>query len=366
MSILGSSTWFGRRVPRLVRVTGYALLAAFPLAFFAINGIHAGMQTGLDLLVGLFVSAPFLFVTIYAGYWLEERPGLFESYTRIGTWFVVGLLGFLLLNLVLIVAWPVPSTYDGVAWALFAASVGGAGGLTVGAFEARTVHRQVAAAEQRMQRRAADRRNERLEEFARVLAHDLRNPLNVAVGNVELARGERESNHLDSAAAALERMDDLIERTLTLARSGRVVGGVETVDLAEVATRSWQTVETADADLLVEDTIRFEADPDRLTHVFENLFRNAVEHGGTDVTVRVVPTADGFAVEDDGPGIPADERESVLRTGYSTAADGTGFGLAFVRQIVDAHDCRLDLDTGDDGGARFEVSGFDVETGEDV
>jgi signal transduction histidine kinase len=63
---------------------------------------------------------------------------------------------------------------------------------------------------------------------------------------------------------------------------------------------------------------------------------------------------EGFVVADDGPGVPADARDRVFEYGYSTARDGTGFGLSIVEQIVEAHGWSIRLADGD-GGARFEV-----------
>jgi len=100
----------------------------------------------------------------------------------------------------------------------------------------------------------------------------------------------------------------------------------------------------------------FEGDPDRLRHVFENLFRNAVEHGGFDVTVRVgCHDEQGIYVEDDGPGIPVEKRDEVFEPGHSSARGGTGFGLTIVKRIVEAHGWELSITDGTDGGARFEI-----------
>jgi signal transduction histidine kinase len=107
-----------------------------------------------------------------------------------------------------------------------------------------------------------------------------------------------------------------------------------------------------------ESSIR--ADVSRLKQVFENLIRNATEHGGPDVTVTVGELDDGFYLEDDGPGIPDEERSRILETGYSTAEAGTGFGLSIVDQIVDAHGWQLRITESEAGGARFEI--IDVET----
>jgi len=212
-----------------------------------------------------------------------------------------------------------------------------------------------------------ERQNERLEEFASVVSHDLRSPLNVASGRVELARETTDSEGLQIASDALDRMDEIVERTLELAREGRTVGETEPVRLAEVAEQSWQVVETESAELRVEDDVAVEADPERVQHLLENLFRNSVEHGAStadSVTVRVGALDDGgFYVADDGPGIPPEERDSVFDPGYTTADDGTGFGLAIVAEIVEAHrgeitvtDCRSE-DVA--SGTRFEITGFD-------
>jgi PAS/PAC sensor hybrid histidine kinase (EC 2.7.13.3) len=103
------------------------------------------------------------------------------------------------------------------------------------------------------------------------------------------------------------------------------------------------------------------ADANRLQRLLENLFRNAIEHGGEDVTLRIGALDDGFFVEDDGPGIPSDQQEEVLKAGYSSDEEGTGLGLSIVKTIVDAHGWSLALTEGRDGGARFEVTGAEVD-----
>lgn len=156
-------------------------------------------------------------------------------------------------------------------------------------------------------------------------------------------------------------MEALIEDTLALARHGRTVEEPEAVSLEPVVQRAWETV-APDGDLRVEfDGVTLVADPDRLQQVFENLFRNAAEHAGPDVTVRVgqFATRSGVFVADDGPGIPADDRDSVFDHGYSTSEDGTGFGLSIVRSIVEAHGWSIDVTESEDGGARFEISGVE-------
>jgi signal transduction histidine kinase len=155
-------------------------------------------------------------------------------------------------------------------------------------------------------------------------------------------------------------MDDLIDQVLTLAREGNDISETQEVHLDSVAERAWAAVDFGAADLcLVGELGRIEADPDRLQEAFENLFRNAVEHAGEDVTVRVGRSEAGFYVEDDGPGIPSDRRESVFERGNSSN-DGTGLGLSIVQSIVEAHGWSIHVAAGSDAGARFDVTGAAV------
>lgn len=240
--------------------------------------------------------------------------------------------------------------------------------------------------------------NEQLEEFASVVSHDLRNPLNVISARSQLARETGELEHFEALDRAADRMDRLIDDLLQLARQGQTVDETERVSLREVADDAWSLVNAPGADIQVEGDMFVEADRDRLQQAFENLFRNAVDHVGTDVSLIVEPLeydaevgvasgstdtdgssdedADrsraGFAVEDDGPGIPAEERDSVFDYGHTTDEDGTGFGLAIVKEIVEAHgweiravDGELASTHGQDeyGGARFEVTGVTTAQG---
>ncbi|MDG5817691.1 PAS domain S-box protein [Natronococcus sp. A-GB7] len=207
--------------------------------------------------------------------------------------------------------------------------------------------------------RALKQQNDRLEEFASIVSHDLRNPLNVAAGRLELAREACDDDNLEDVARAHARMEALIDDLLALAREGRSVLESEPVDVAATVADCWRHVETAEASLEVETERSIEADPSRFQRLLENLVRNAVEHAGPDVAVTVGDLADGIYVEDDGPGIPAEKRETVFETGYSERRGGTGFGLGIVERICDAHGWDVAVTDGADGGARFELTGLE-------
>ncbi|ELZ53445.1 MULTISPECIES: histidine kinase N-terminal 7TM domain-containing protein [Halorubrum] len=230
--------------------------------------------------------------------------------------------------------------------------------------------RDVTAREQRqaaLERRESEleRQNERLEEFAGVVSHDLRNPLAAASAAVELARqrGDDPDGSLERAANAHERMDDMIEGLLALATAGETVDGLDRVSLDGAVRRVWSRLETADATLTVEGDATALADRDRLEQLLSNLFRNAIEHAGADAAVTVTVSSDGdgvtLAVGDDGPGIPPAERENVTERGVSLGG-GTGLGLAIVGDIAEAHGWTLAVGESDDGGARFVIEGLEA------
>ncbi len=236
--------------------------------------------------------------------------------------------------------------------------------------------------------------NDRLESFASVVSHDLQGPLTVAQGHLELAQQAVTNDHLDSIDDAHERMQTLIDDILTLARDGREATTTEPVSLQTAASACWETIGTENGTLVTDTDSVVVADPRRLQRLLENLFRNCVAHGsepsisqmhensmeqgsvgspgqsdeivesdtGVTVTVGDIDDASGFYVADDGPGVPEDERDTVFEAGYSTAPEGTGFGLAIVADIAAVHGWDVSVTDSESGGARFEITGVDRET----
>jgi len=269
--------------------------------------------------------------------------------------------------------------------------------------------RDVSAREER--ERALRRRNEQLDRFATVVSHDLRNPLGIAKGHVEIARDTGDVSRLEPVVDALDRMESLIEEVLTIAREGADVTETEPVRLAAVAGAAWRSVDAGAATYRVVDDATVVADRPKLVRILENLFRNAVEHGstspasharqdavehgstspgsqahhdaaedgdardspdtageageapaGTDgLTVTLGTTPEGFYVADDGVGVPPEDRERVFESGYSTDEEGIGTGLAVVQDLASAHGWTVSVTESAAGGARFEFGGVEVE-----
>jgi PAS domain S-box-containing protein len=208
---------------------------------------------------------------------------------------------------------------------------------------------------QKARERRLQEQNDRLNDFASVVTHDLRGPMGVLKNHLDIARHTGDIEHVEQAGDALERMDEFVRDLLQLAREGEDLTGLEPVSLAETAETAWNHVATGDAGLALADNRHLLADSGRLTQLLENLYINAVQHNDGDVTLTVGATDDGqgFFVADDGRGIPQEERNQVFKSGYTTD-DGTGYGLTIVRQVASAHGWDVAIAASDDGGARFE------------
>jgi len=217
--------------------------------------------------------------------------------------------------------------------------------------------------------RELKRQIDRLEEFTGVVSHDLRNPLNIAQGRINIVKNECESDSIGAIDRALDRMEAIIEDTLMLARQGQSVdeSEIEPVKIESVLDHCREIVETGDSEIRLIDSFTAHSDRNRFYQLFENLIRNAVEHSDDPVTIRVglldvmftstrveSDGTFGFYVEDDGPGVPPEKRQQVFEPGESTNPQGTGFGLSIVKRIAEAHGWEVELTDSFDGGARFE------------
>lgn len=214
--------------------------------------------------------------------------------------------------------------------------------------------------------------NERLEEVISFVSHDLRNPLNVADGRIELALQQSDSpaltEQLETASTSLNRMETLIDDLLLLADKGYVVEDRTSLSLDAVAREAWENVASKNAELVVRKSVSVFGEKKRLLQVFENLFRNAIEHGGNDVTITVRPVesfytttrgggqeeSDGFIIEDNGDGLPDQEGLDIFDSGTSTS--GSGLGLTIVQRIIEAHGWNIEAGDSVSGGAQFKIT----------
>lgn len=211
--------------------------------------------------------------------------------------------------------------------------------------------------EQKEQQQRLEQQNKRLESFAGMLAHELRNPLQIAQIHLQQAQPHNE----DAAAeieTAHERMKEMIDVLLVTVRGSDANLDSQPVAITDVAMDGWadaaEAAQTETADLDVETSQTIQADPVHVGHLLRNLFRNSLEHGDENVTVCVGDLNTGFYIEDDGPGIPEDARDDVVKAGFTTRADGIGLGLTYVVHLAETYGWQYTITDSAAGGARFE------------
>jgi signal transduction histidine kinase len=214
-------------------------------------------------------------------------------------------------------------------------------------------------------------------EFVADASHELRTPLTVMQGQLEVLAADPDPSpeELQRVEALLQdeisRISRLVDDLLLLARSERSdFLRTRPVDLSTFVPQLWAGLTlTAKRDFQLGEVppVTLSADPDRLAQALRNLARNAIEHTAEpDGLVRLEVAKIGtdtvrFSVIDDGPGIPASERDRVFERFHRTDASrnrlagGAGLGLAIVRAIADAHHGTARAGDGPQGGARIEL-----------
>lgn len=220
------------------------------------------------------------------------------------------------------------------------------------------------------EKKEAERLKDQL--FANV-SHELRTPLSLILGRVERLLDEADlpagladdlSRTRDNALVLLDQVNTLLE--IAALEQGAVGVSPTRIDLAPFVRRVADVFAPAtaerDQELTVDapGSLPARTDPRHLETVLRNLVGNAVKFTPDGGTIRVRLARDGdevwLSVADSGPGIPEEERDRVLEHGVTTSADGTGFGLAIVESIAEAHGWSVGVTEGSDGGARFEFS----------
>jgi two-component system, OmpR family, sensor histidine kinase TctE len=212
--------------------------------------------------------------------------------------------------------------------------------------------------------------------FVADAAHQLRTPLAAVLLHAERAEraADPQSERLALRAlhGAVERAARLIQQLLTLARTEpEATAAVEfgRVDLTALARRvgeEWiarALEQELDFGLVVpQEPVWVRGDERLLSELLSNLIDNAFRYGRADGRVTLTVDAEGaprLTVEDDGPGIPAAERQKIFERFYrlpSAGGDGCGLGLSIVHEIALLHDAQVEVSSGDAGrGARFSV-----------
>lgn len=215
-------------------------------------------------------------------------------------------------------------------------------------------------------------KSQQLEQFASILSHDLRNPINIVEGYVDQLDNEENEQEVAVIERALGRMNSLIEDTLTLKNQSQPVNELAYHSISTLAESAWEVVDTDDSELRIVDRFEVACDKERMARLFENLFRNAIEHNNDPVIIRIGihdtlttstrgDTQKAFHVADDGCGIPEDKRDEMFEIGQTTTRDGTGLGLPIIKRIAEAHRWNVSVVESFDGGAQFVFTNVNID-----
>lgn len=197
---------------------------------------------------------------------------------------------------------------------------------------------------------------ERMSNFVSFVTHDVRNPLQIAKGNLEIVRSDNDNSRIETAHESLERIDDIIDdiKILTEQREDKL--NYENVKIQDLIRECWTNVKTEEADLINNVNLEVEADRSKLSNLFENIFKNSIRHGGSDIDIIVdnLNTGCGFYIQDTGCGIDENVIDSIFESGITTGNGGSGLGLKIVSEIVNIHNWSIDAEN-TSKGARFNV-----------
>ena len=339
----------------LLVLGGINLLGAADQFFLGITGA----APPVEILANVLLLGGSGIALLYWGVTLPETDIQQAVYSRITGWSLGGAALILFLAVTLSLD-PGDSLVPSREITEVAIAVGSVGGYAIGRNEARAMTR---AREAESHKRQLQQQNERLESFAGMLAHELRNPLQI----VQMYHPQEQPRNEEAAAQVengIDRIEEMIDILLVIVRGSEVTIDYESVAIGDLATDAWTdlSAEVEGANLIVEAEQVIRADPVHIEHLLRNLFRNSLEHGNENATIRVGDLPDGFYVEDDGPGIPDEIRDDVAEAGFTTKADGIGLGLTFVKQLADTYEWQWAVTDSASGGARFEFANVDQVT----
>jgi signal transduction histidine kinase len=216
------------------------------------------------------------------------------------------------------------------------------------------------------------RSNDELENFASVVAHDLRSPLLTISGYCQLLQeefgeqfGGEANDYLDQIIAGAARMNRLIEDLLEYSRAARSRQPVQCVDMASVLVQARANLDASireqEAQIEVGPMPSVVGDQTQLVQLLQNLIGNAIKfRRQPSPCVRVTASRDGgcwqFAVEDNGIGIEKEHFDDIFQTFHRLHGreyPGSGIGLAVCKKIVERHGGRIWLDSAAGQGTTF-------------
>jgi two-component system OmpR family sensor kinase len=354
-----ASTVYGRWLGPVLAGSGGLLTAVAAIeTWVRVVGSYA---VTVPFVAGLVTCLPFALLLVGGGYRLGRGDLSVERYPRIAGWTVAGAAffgGFFLL-----VAWFFfEELWNVVGVVRWGALVGVGGGFLIGLTNARSIDRAVTAERAEVRAEEAEERRELLEYLNALLRHEVLNSVTAIDGHASILESAVDNgSDLQDRVGVIRRQTNGLTRVIEDVRFLLdVTDGkreLEPVDLGFILRdeverlRDRHAAAEVDLDLSDETTVRAD---DLVRRLFANLLENAVEHNDSEPPrVSVTARCDGDSltvdVADNGPGLPEDVRENVLRPSVDLRADH-GLGLAIVDRLAKRYGGRMEIaETGPDG-----------------
>jgi len=216
--------------------------------------------------------------------------------------------------------------------------------------------------------------NENLQEFAYIASHDLKEPLRSVTSYLDLLESEYRADldddaqfYIDRAASNASRMSSMIDALLQYSRVETRGEDFETVDADSVFAETLEGLavlrDETDAAVDAESLPTVTADRNQLGQLFQNLVKNAIQHGGDPPEIEVSATDTGdtweFAVADNGPGIAAQHHDRIFEIFQQATTDQEGgeggIGLAICERIASRHGGEIWVES-DGSGSTFKFT----------
>lgn len=211
---------------------------------------------------------------------------------------------------------------------------------------------------QKEREHAFQRQYERLVKTALVAAHEFRNELQITHGRLD--RLDADPDAIAVIVDSLDRLESIVDTVVDLSTTDSRLTEQKPVWLSRLSREIWDTLAETQATLEIAADARVVADQESASLLLQNLFQNAIEHAGPDVTITVGATDEGFYVADDGPGLAVEPPERVFDAGFTTDEENTGLGLYVVQMVADDHDWTVTVSDSEGGGTRFDIGNVDL------
>lgn len=201
-------------------------------------------------------------------------------------------------------------------------------------------------------------KNKKLDEFAKIISHDIRNPLAIAKGHLDIFINENGSDSsLEKTKDAICRIEDIIDEVLEVTTADNSTLKKKHVSIQYIINKCWDNIDTKNAEIHIATNKIISLNEKLSARLFENLFKNSIKHGGSeDIKIKVGTMNNGFYIEDNGRGIPPENRNKIFNSAYTTSKSGKGLGLTIVEQVCDVHGWDINVKESESGGARFEIT----------